>query len=1377
MTGFGDVKTHSAEKDVSQQVQSDYDVKIKSGTNEETKDEDANDKDLKGETAEYVEGEVLVMYYESAITSKSFKKKLDKRYSIVDECSFKKNNTKNISSKSVGVKKSDVLKVCTVKSIKDSTEELIEYFSGMDNIVAVEPNYIVHTDSFDDSYSKFQWALDNTGQFSGTTGCDVNAEYPVVEHKDNTGEKVVAVVDTGVDYTHEDLVNVMWHNPYQSEGLSGEYGYDYYNDDDDPMDDNGHGTHCAGIIGADSKNGIGIEGVSQNNQVKIMALKALGSNGTGTESTIINCYEYVSDAIDKGINVVCVNSSLGASIGGYYEIIYNEIIELVGNKGTLFVCAAGNDRNDTDVNDNFPSSVDSDYAVSVAASAENDELAQFSNFGEKTVDIAAPGVDILSTVNYNSYSPVLYDDETSEKISNKYYSFDEEKDLVRVIDEDGYTGNVESDNDIAVGIVSNSQGKINLDYSDEQFFGEGANNKSLCLSIEGGKSNEECCLYFPYSASVSDKAMYVSGFAKVLMESPYVKMDNIPELSGNKLEITDGLLDENGFFIESEEAETAKMSMYAYDKIPVNNEINWRKFQVKVADKIETEQKRCLRIKMLGLGNYKIYLDAIGVTKENADRKLFSKYDFMSGTSMAAPHVAGAIASLACMNPEMSALELKKLLLGCTRRNDKLKDKVLTGGVLDLSKCSNPNGFIESATNNNNQLLIEGKYLGDAKCVKIEGEPAQIIAKEDSYITAEIDNKFFNKMIELSVEFEDDVIKKNVYIRVGNHYSHNGEYEADDLVSGFDDEGVTVSTGNKLYVLSDGSFLVGSIPDDASDRIIWEKKTASVEKLFSESVPVGKGYYFGITSATYYKGNIICTLNLYVEGIVERTNVIVGYNIKDEKWYLISSTKGNHVYYDSDLQVVTYDNNVYVFDNYNTDVYYLYDYSQIEGHYDDECYDISWNELSGVLERNCKLSRAYDMDQYEKELWKLNQKYKDIYSECIYKVHNVNNTIVTCMYSLDKYYQVNSLVAMIQADAHTCSIDEVNLKLYGDLKPVTAVVKDGIIFAGSCSEGYGDTFIYNTQTHEFTNTGYTTEFDNHNTFYDSKAMTGGTVKDRFYFCTSEVDFDDLLVKINEYNIPVENAYKYIDLDKIRRDNDLGPSVEVIGESGYYIPDEIVTIKIKATDESNVKRVKINGETVKFDTDSRMYIFEIPAKEFSDTMLIEVDTQAVPNGIYIEGFQISGRCDGMRIVYSVDESINGKKVVSSGLVYSLKDYAKEEDLFVGSNHKYVRSYESTLSGKLPWSGYFDSRGTMSKSYAMTMIFGIDCDPRAYLDNWRTCAYAELDDGSIVYSEPVEYSLFEVATVLYNSGTLEEYYMSSFVDYILRSVSNFIECTYY
>lgn len=207
---------------------------------------------------------------------------------------------------------------------------------------------------------------------------------------------VVGVVDTGVDYNHSDLAFNMWRNPSPTVGDT--VGYNFVHDDGLPFDDQGHGSHTSGTVGAVGRNGIGISGVNQ--RVSIMALKFLGANGSGSTAGAIKAIDY---GVANGARIL--SNSWGSSGPMPGNDALKDSIDRARAKGVLFVAAAGNSsiNNDTSPSRAYPASFELDNIISVAATDSNDRLASFSNYGARTTHLAAPGVDVLSTVPNASY--------------------------------------------------------------------------------------------------------------------------------------------------------------------------------------------------------------------------------------------------------------------------------------------------------------------------------------------------------------------------------------------------------------------------------------------------------------------------------------------------------------------------------------------------------------------------------------------------------------------------------------------------------------------------------------------------------------------------------------------------------------------------------------------------------------------------------------------------------------------------------------------------------------------------------------------------------------------------------------------------------------
>ncbi|MFZ0034685.1 MAG: S8 family serine peptidase [Sedimentisphaerales bacterium] len=294
-----------------------------------------------------------------------------------------------------------------------SLEDVVAEYNKDPDVEYAELNYIVSIDSIEpnDTYYLLQWALANTGQMypwdgrfrepPGTVDCDIDASE-AWDITTGSSEVVVAVIDTGVDYNHRDLQENIWWNADEIAGngidddnngyVDDVHGYDFSNRDNDPIDDDGHGTYCAGIIAARTDNSLDIAGVCWNAQ--IMAVKFLDADGHGF---LDNAADSIIYATDNGADI------LSNSWGVKPSQILEDAIEYAVSRGVIVVASAGNDNNSSPY---YPAAYNS--VISVAATDSNDDKASFSNYGS-WVDLAAPGVDILSLRASGTSMGMVYD--------------------------------------------------------------------------------------------------------------------------------------------------------------------------------------------------------------------------------------------------------------------------------------------------------------------------------------------------------------------------------------------------------------------------------------------------------------------------------------------------------------------------------------------------------------------------------------------------------------------------------------------------------------------------------------------------------------------------------------------------------------------------------------------------------------------------------------------------------------------------------------------------------------------------------------------------------------------------------------------------------
>ncbi len=330
-----------------------------------------------------------------------------------------------------------------------TVQQLVAQYRNHPDVEYVEPNFYYGLADYDncpeekaatfqtivpsDTAFYRQWGLDNTGQENGTSDADINAPEGWDTWPGTTGSPLmkVAVIDTGIDWGHADLAENIWQNlgedadgdgkvlewtgfawifdPGDIDGIDNDgngfaddfIGWDFVNNDNNPYDDVGHGTHVAGILGAKGDNTTGIAGVSWD--VQLVALKVLDEDGNAEVGSIIDAVNY---AVANDIPIS--NNSYG---GGQESTTLEQAIQNGASNEHIFVASAGNENgNNNDVYAFYPASYNSNNIISVAAIDRNDNLASFSNYGTSSVHIGAPGEQILSCTPANTYN---YDSGTS----------------------------------------------------------------------------------------------------------------------------------------------------------------------------------------------------------------------------------------------------------------------------------------------------------------------------------------------------------------------------------------------------------------------------------------------------------------------------------------------------------------------------------------------------------------------------------------------------------------------------------------------------------------------------------------------------------------------------------------------------------------------------------------------------------------------------------------------------------------------------------------------------------------------------------------------------------------------------------------------------
>ncbi len=283
-----------------------------------------------------------------------------------------------------------------VETLAEPAEAVVS-LQAEDAVEVAGLDYVIHTTQFtNDPFVDDQWGLVET------PGVNASGAWNTAT---GTATVVVAVIDTGIQLNHPDLAASIWINPGEiaNNGIDDDdngyvddiNGWDFWNWDNNPDDDDidGHGTHIAGTIGAVTNNGIGVAGIAPN--VRLMALKVFNADGVAYSNDFYLALEY---ALANGAHVS------NNSWGGYGEHPAMEaLIDAAGQVGHIFVTAAGNEETNTDITPHYPSAYQSDNLISVGALDQSGQMASFSNYGRTSVDVAAPGRDIFSTVNNGSY--------------------------------------------------------------------------------------------------------------------------------------------------------------------------------------------------------------------------------------------------------------------------------------------------------------------------------------------------------------------------------------------------------------------------------------------------------------------------------------------------------------------------------------------------------------------------------------------------------------------------------------------------------------------------------------------------------------------------------------------------------------------------------------------------------------------------------------------------------------------------------------------------------------------------------------------------------------------------------------------------------------
>lgn len=1102
----------------------------------------------------YVEGQAIVMYGNTKTSTRSAGSNIaDDDMEVVETYVF--NSDTSVNAKSADKVSDNGFSVSLVKSDKYSTKELISILKKKSNVKYAEPNYKIKASDYNDSYYKYLWGLDNKGQNNGTEGIDVNADTPLLDNKDNK-ERVIAIVDTGINYQHEDLKDIVWNNPYNNKKLYGEHGYDFINYDADPMDDNGHGSHCAGIAAGKSDNGVGIAGTAKSNNIKVMALKILNEEGSGSGMGAIGAYNYIYKAQQLGVNVVAVNNSWGGSADEEDEIIKN-LIELVGKKGAISVCAAGNDNSDNDKNlmDNYPSTIDSPYIISVAASNEKDELAGFSNYGTESVDIAAPGTDILSTVSYNCFNPGIYDNK--DKLCSTYVNFDNES-ILNVFNEEGKMVATPENNEVAYGTLSESDGTMNVSTTNSEYFGEKSyNNKSLKWEIKGAQKDGMYFMCLPYTMKSSDTGTSASAMVKV--SGPKATNDDWLGGDNSVIYAIDCKLDKNGK-VDISDLDTLEHGVFANAYIDENGNY-WSHLSGEVSSKSKKDEQHVILLCVSSYeeGDFTVYVDNWGISRENVSPDEFGMYDYYNGTSMATPYVTGAVAAVANAYTNENALQIKARILGSTRNNDNFKGKISTGGALDLSKIGKPGMTIDKVLlNGKKQIEISGYYTDNAE-VYINDKKINVISNNGKTIV--VDGKSYqNKSLKVKLIKGDRTYEKEYFFATGSAFTKGPSVEAD--LNG----GQMISNGgNLIYIDSTGSVSVGmTYKDDETgkDEFFWRGGGFT----FTPDV-FGKEYENVADANVYSETDYVCS-NGVVYGCITldqgfAQNTILSYYDDEKGWKKLANMPKEK----EELSGV-------ILAAYNGELY-----------------------LMGGVDENDNFSKTVMKYSTTSKKWSVTKSLSE--GRAYSRAMQVGKKLIVTLGSDGTMNAPYNLIydgtkwtkskANIGKSIDTKIIEGRNKK-FAVIMGEIGLVKGGIIYTNLCVDSLGDTFTYDIAKDKFITSKYALnasnlEFDNlyATTAGDKLYVVYGFVmsyeddeniwSNNNNMAYKDFDDDDYEDDAKTLCIPIDSGAVYVD--------DISDYGAYVDGAGYYLPGDTVILKAAVRDrEISISRFLVNGKAVK-----------------------------------------------------------------------------------------------------------------------------------------------------------------------------------------------------
>lgn len=606
-----------------------------------------------------------------------------------------------------------------VKSETETTEEMIQNLEQDPTVVYAEPNRYLELYS-NDPMAAGQWQIENNSDSTGSqTKAEINTKTAWNESYTG-GEPVVAVVDTGVDYLHEDIKDRMWTDENENSSLralgGGKYGFSPAdNDTTNPLDTViGHGTHCAGIIAGEMDNNLGGVGIAGNLNAKIMAVKILAGDGPGKVDTALKAFAYILTAkTEEKVNVVAINNSWGpAEYDGERERSLGLAADALGEAGIISCYAAGNENTNADLNTG--GLVVSDYAINVGSIDSAGKRSPFSNYGEKSVDVMAPGSQILSAVprlelNLDAKEGMLGQYLPRYSSDNYFYR--------------DYNTDISSDT-ITYQLVDNVGNPVPMTATTGNGY---QSNGALSIPLNDVQVDQAFSVEVIIPADLLPDAKDKEAYVNMMVGTDGFKTGDLAVVSYKK---PDGEWQRLGY------AST-------YDSRWINLQGRWDKYPYDDTTALVLRLQFCNivegHLQAVGFettsSNPTVLIDDFGIGKTRSD------YAYANGTSMASPVVAGIAALVATKYPNETEKNIARIKGGVNReapQNNTIVNSSVSMGYVDATKSvGQETGLVpvlNEMTVDGGEATIKGYFFGASGKVEITGSTASVLSWSDEEI-------------------------------------------------------------------------------------------------------------------------------------------------------------------------------------------------------------------------------------------------------------------------------------------------------------------------------------------------------------------------------------------------------------------------------------------------------------------------------------------------------------------------------------------------------------------------------------------------------------------------------------------------------------------